>query len=120
MLTHPKAVRAFAVALLFLFASAPELAGDNLPEDIEFGAGLVKQRFYILGIETLEPTVARLESDPQKKRVYQALADAYKVLSTRDRSDLPPDKVKEIQADHRKKATQYSALLLRLRPPLHA
>jgi len=116
MRKRSNAARVLAVALCMFFAPVSELAGDTLPEDIEFGSRLVKKKFYILGVEILEPIAARLESDAQKKTVYQALADAHRVLSTRDRPDLPVDKAKEIQADHRKKAAKYSSLLLRLQP----
>ena len=61
MLPIPRKARVVAVSLLLLLAAPPCFGAAALDEDVDFGCGLVKQRFYRLGIDVLkarEPELA--------------------------------------------------------------
>ncbi|MFH1730599.1 MAG: hypothetical protein ABIF82_02980 [Planctomycetota bacterium] len=104
---------AAVVMALLLGASARSAAAVPLAEDVDFGCGLIEQRFYLLGAELLEQRLGEIESDAQKRRIYSALSTAHATLAHRTRPDLTPAEDKRRRAEHTKAASQYRTLLLK-------
>lgn len=101
------------VMALILGASAQSAVSVPLAEDVDFGCGLIKQRFYSLGAELLERRLGEVKSDAQKRRIYSALSTAHAALAHRTRADLTPAEDKRRRDEHIRAASRYRTLLLK-------
>jgi tetratricopeptide (TPR) repeat protein len=98
---------AAVLAVIILFSFLPVSAGP-VSEDVDFGVGLIKQKFYWLGVEVLKAVDGKMESDAQRVRAFTALRDAHGILARRRRINDTAEEERKYREKHTKLASEYS------------